>query len=100
MNKKDTFILPPMGSISPCIFELFIFQCFRFADWRNDLNSEIQFRILWGSLAITIFFVLYYISMLIWVKKFYTKEDKTNQLLKISLFAILGFLSFVISYFL
>ena len=100
MNKKDTFILSPIGVSAPCASEMFIFQCFRFADWRNDLNSEIQFRIFWGSLAITIFFVLYYTSMLIWVKKFYTEEDKTKQLLKIGLFAMLGFLSFVINYYL
>ncbi|SEU26398.1 hypothetical protein SAMN05443270_4140 [Lacrimispora sphenoides] len=100
MNKKDTFILSPIGIAPPCIFEIFIFQCFRFADWRNDLSQEIQFRILWGSLAIVIFFVLYYVSIFIWVKKYYTEENKTKQLLKISLFAILGFLSFAINYYL
>lgn len=98
MNKKDTFILSPMGIVPPCIFEIFIFQCFRFADWKNDLNSEIQLRILWGALAITIFFILYYTSIFIQVKKFYNEEDKTKQLLKIGLFAILGFLSFAINY--
>lgn len=100
MNKKDTFNLYPMGIVSPCIFEIFIFQCFRFGNWKSDLNSEIQFRILWGSLAIAIFFVLYYASIFIRVKKYYTEENKVKQLLKISLFAILGFLSFVINYYL
>ena len=100
MNRKDTFILSPMGPILPCIFEIFIFQCFRFADWKSGLSQEIQFRILWGSLAIVIFFVLYYDSMLIRIKKYYTEENKTRQLLKISLFAILGFLSFAINYYL
>lgn len=69
MNKKDTSILSPMGIVLPCIFEIFIFQCFRFADWKSGLSQEIQFRILWGSLAIVIFFVLYYTSLLIRVKK-------------------------------
>ncbi len=100
MNKKDTFNPYSMAIISPCIFEIFIFQCFRFADWKSDLNSEIQFRILWGSLAITIFFVSYYTFLFFLVKKFYTEKNKVNQLLKICFFAILGFLSFVISYFL
>lgn len=100
MNKKDTFILFRIGVLVPCISEIFIFQFFRFADWKSDLNKEIQFRILCGSLAIVIFFALYYICMLVWVKKNYTKDDKTNQLLKISLFAILGFLSFLVGYFL
>lgn len=98
MNKKDTFILSPIGVFTPCVFEIFIFQCFRFADWKSGLDSEIQFRILWGSLAIAVFFALYYTSMLIWMKKYYTEEDKTKQLLKISLLNILGFLSFVINF--
>jgi flagellar biogenesis protein FliO len=100
MNKKDTSILPPMGIVPPCIFEIFIFQCFRFADWKGGLSQEIQFRILWGSLAIVIFFVLYYTSLLVRVKKYYTEGNKTKQLLKISLFAILGFLSFAINFYL
>ncbi len=99
MNKKDTLNLSPMGIVSPCIFEIFIFQCFRFGSWKSDLNSEIQFRILWGSLAISTFFILYYASMLIRVKKYYTEENKTILLLKICLYAILGFLSFAINYY-
>lgn len=100
MNKNDTFILSPIGIISPCIFEIFIFQCFRFADWRRELNSELQLRVLWGTIAITLFFAVYYIFMLIWVKKSYKKEDRTNLILKISLFAILGFMSSIVGYFL
>lgn len=46
MNKKDTFIQSPIGIFLPCIFEIFIFQCFRFSDWRRELNSELQIRVL------------------------------------------------------
>lgn len=98
MNKKDTLILK--GILPPFLFELFIFQSFRFADWRSELDSVIQLRIFWGSLAIVIFFILYYVSIFIWVKRFYNEEDKNKQLLKISFFAILGFLTFAINYYL
>ena len=94
------FILSPIGVISPCIFEIFIFQYFRFADWRQELGSELQFRVLWGTIAITLFFIVYYTFMLIWVKRFYTEENKVNQMIKISLFAIMGFMSSIVGYFL
>lgn len=100
MNEKNTFIMSPIGISLPCIFEIFIFQCFRFADWRSDLNSEIQLRILWGSLAIALFFVIYYTFMFVWVIKFYTGKNKTNQFLKISLFALIGIMSYIVGYFL
>lgn len=100
INNKNSFVISPIGISLPCIFEIFIFQCFRFADWRKDLNSEIQLRIMWGSLAIALFFVSYYAFMFVWVKKNYMEENKTRQLFKICLFAILGILSFTIGYFL
>jgi hypothetical protein len=100
MNKKDTSILSSIVIVLPCISEIFIFQCFRFADWRLELSSELQFRVLWGTIAITLFFIVYYIFTLIWVIRFYTYEDRTNKILKISLFAILGFMSSVVGYFL
>lgn len=100
MNKKNENIFYRISTFSPCLFEIFIFQCFRFADWKNDLDSEIQTRILFGSLAIAVFFALYYIIFFIWVKKFYIGGDKTIQLLKTGLFAMLGFMSYIIGYFL
>ncbi len=100
MNKNETFIVSPIGIIPPCIFEMFIFLCFRFADWRRELNSELQLRVLWGTIAITLFFAIYYISMIIWVKKNYKKEDRTNLIFKICLVAILGFMSSIVGYFL
>ena len=63
-------------------------------------NSELQIRVQWGTIAITLFFIVYYISMLIWVIKFYKYEDRSNKILKISLFAVLGFMSSIVGYFL
>lgn len=82
MNNKNSFVISPIGISLPCIFEIFIFQCFRFADWRKDLNSEIQLRIMWGSLAIALFFVSYYAFMFVWVKKTTWKKTKLDNFLK------------------
>ena len=83
-----------------CVFEIFIFLCFRFADWRQNLNSDIQLRIFWGAFAIVLFFIVLNIIIFFTVKKYYTQKDKTSELLKISLFGILGLSSSIIGYFL
>lgn len=98
MNRKKISVFYRLGVLLPCLFELYIFQCFRFADWKDVLSSEIQFRILCGSMAIAIFFALFYIVLFVWVKKIYTGEDKTKQLLIISLFGVLGFMSYIVGY--
>ena len=99
MNKKYASSLLEIAIVSPFLLELFIFQCFRFADWRNDVSSDIQFRILWGSLGISLAFILYYTCLFIWVLKSDDKNHKANQLFKICLFAILGISTFLIHYF-
>ena len=98
MNKKDSRFLY-LITVLPCMFEIFIFQSFRFAGWRREMNSEIQFRILWGSLGIAVFFIVCYGILFFRVKHSYNEKDKTGRLMKISLFAVLGFLSYVIGYF-
>lgn len=98
MNKKDSRFLYSI-TILPCMLETFIFQSFRFAEWRKEMNSEIQFRILWGSLGIAVFFIVFYGILFFRVKHSYDEKDKTGQLVKISIFAVLGFLSYVIGYF-
>lgn len=98
MNKKDGLKLPQIPITAPFLLEALIFQCFRFAEWRNDVSLDIQFRILCGSLAIAFTFLYYYITLFIGVLKSGDKNDKIKQLLYISLFAILGFGTFLIHY--
>lgn len=99
MNRKDNSSFISSMTFLPCVFEIFIFQFFRFADWRSGLSADIQLRIFSGSLLIAIFFVIHYIFLFFLIKKFYTKEDIKIRLFKICIFAIFGFLSFIINYF-
>lgn len=98
MNKKDGVKLPQFSITAPGLLEALIFQCFRFAEWRKDVSSDIQFRILCGSIAIAFTFLFYYITLFVWVLKSGDKNGKIKELLYISLFAILGFASFLIHY--
>lgn len=99
MNKKDELKLPQIPIATPCVLEALIFQCFRFAVWRNDVSLDIQFRILMGSLVIAFMFLSYYIFIFIQVLKSDDKNEKIKQLASISLFAIVGFGTFLINYF-
>lgn len=100
MNAKDhkeRFL--NLLSLVPCMLELWIFLCFRFADWRNDLPAEIQIRIFWGALIIAISFLLYYSCLLRMVFLFYSKDNRMFKIGTIILYASIGFLSYIIGYF-
>lgn len=99
MNKEDGLKLTYITIAAPCILESFIFQCFHFAEWRNDVSLDIQIRIIWGSLAIACTFLCYYISLSVGVVKSSDKSDKIKQLLSISLFAAVGFGTFLFNFF-
>lgn len=64
MNRKDNSSFISSMTFLPCVFEIFIFQFFRFADWRSGLSADIQLRIFSGSLLIAIFllFIIYFSS--------------------------------------
>lgn len=84
---------------APGILEMFIFSCFRFANWREELSPDNQFRVTCGALAIVVTFILYYACLF-----YYTAKSqngyKTKESLYITFYALIGFLSFFFSYFL
>lgn len=84
----------------PFIFEMSIFLIFRFAEWKNTVNEDIQLRVFWGANFIALFFIIYYIQLFLSVKKEYNNIDgNIMPLIKILFFAGLGFLSYIIGYY-
>lgn len=83
----------------PCIAEIFIFLCFRFVEWRDEISPRAQYRVFWGALAIALFFAVFYVFCFFEIKKNYTGEDKLRQYLKVIIFMVIGFSSYLISYF-
>ena len=82
-----------------CCAEIAIFSICRFADWKNKVPSYDQFRMFWGALFIALFFVMFYISRIFDIRKNYKGEGKRTQYLRYTFFTVLGFASYLFSYF-
>lgn len=98
-NKERKERLFQVLSLVPCMLEIWIFLCFRFADWRNDLPDEIQIRIFFGALVIALTFLLYYLCLLRMVFVFCNKNNRIVKTGFIILYASIGFLAYIIGYF-
>lgn len=98
-SKEKKKRLYNLAILAPCMFELWIFLCFHFADWRRELPEDIQFRIFWGSLVIAIAFLFYYLGLLVTTIYFYNEKNKNIKIATIILNAIIGLLSYLIGYF-
>lgn len=100
MDEKKVSRILSSAITMPCIFEISIFLCFRFADWREQVGADVQFRIFWGSLTIAICFLTYYLTLFFGTKKYYQGSDRTKILCEIFLSIILGLGACLIGYFL
>lgn len=82
-----------------CSAEIAIFLICRFADWKNKVPPGDQFRMFWGALFIALFFVMFFISRIIDIKRNYKGENKWMQYLRYIFYMVLGLASYLFSYF-
>lgn len=97
--KKEWKIFLNLMAIAPIAFYISIGSVFHFGGWWQELLSEYQLRILAGSIFMVIFFLLYYVSLYIFLFRNYHEQDRRQRLGMALLAALLAVVVFLVSLF-